>query len=46
MKKGPALSKIIKGSKNPKGKRRKWVEIKEDWYDDFEFGDRVAITKI
>lgn len=41
----PAIGKIVRGSKDHKGRIRKWIEIKEAWYDDYDFGDMVVITK-
>lgn len=38
--------KIVRGSKNAKGKIRKWIEIPELYYDDFDFGDIVKIEKV
>ena len=39
-------SKIIKGSKDGRGRVRKYVEIPGLYYDDFEFGELVRIEKV
>ena len=39
-------AKIIKGAKDAKMKTRKYVQIPDLYYDDFEFGDVVEITKV
>ena len=46
MEKPPALSKIIKGPKDHKGRPRKMLEIKSNWYDDYDFGQEVVITPV
>jgi len=39
-------SKIVKGPKDNKGRIRKFIQIPEVYYDDFEFGDIVRIEKV
>jgi len=38
--------KVSKGGKDAKGRIRKYVEIPELHSDDFESGEKVAITKL
>lgn len=39
-------SKIVKGPKDNKGRIRKFIQIPEVYYDDFNFGDIVRIEKV
>ena len=39
-------SRIIKGAKDAKGNTRKYIQIPEVYYDEFEFGDIVQVNKI
>ena len=39
-------SKVIRGSKDGKGRIRKYVEVPGLYYDDFEFGELVRIEKM
>lgn len=39
-------SKIVKGPKDNKGKIRKFIQIPENYYEEFEFGDVVKIEKV
>ena len=39
-------AKIIKGSKDRQGRIRKFIPVPTLYYDDFEFGDVVAIKRV
>ncbi len=39
-------AKIIKSGKDSKGRVRKFIAIPEFYYEDFEFGDVVEISKV
>jgi len=39
-------SRIIRGAKDGKGNTRKYIQIPEVFYDDFEFGEIVQVNKI
>lgn len=39
-------SRIVKGPKDNKGRVRKFIQIPEAYYDEFEFGDIVRIEKV
>ena len=39
-------SKVFKGSKDRKGRIRKFISIPDTYYDDFEFGEVVDINKL
>ena len=41
-----ARSRIVKGAKDAKGNTRKYIQIPEVHYDDFEFGDIVEVIKV
>ena len=41
-----ALAKIVRGPKDAKGRTRKIAQIREFNYDDFGFGDVVAIKLV
>ena len=41
-----AIGRVIKGSKDGKGRVRKIIEVREDSYDKFEFGDWVSFKKV
>jgi len=41
-----ARGKIVRKGTDGKGRPRKFIEIGELYYDDFEFGDIVRIEKI
>jgi len=43
---GGIRSKIVKGPKDNKGIIRKFIQIPELYYDEFEFGDIVKIEKV
>lgn len=39
-------SRIIKGAKDAKGITRKFIQVPEVYYNDFEFGEVVEIRKL
>jgi hypothetical protein len=38
-------SKVIRGPKDRHGKVRKFIQIPDTYYDDFQFGDLVEVQK-
>ena len=41
-----ARGKVIKSGRDAKGRPRKFIEITEFYYNDFDFGDFVSIKKL
>jgi hypothetical protein len=41
-----AIGKVIRGSRDGKGRVRKLIEVREDFYDQYEFGDWVTFEKL
>jgi len=39
-------SKVIKGPKDRHGKKRKYIQVPDNYYNDFQFGDIVEFDKI
>ena len=39
-------SKVIKGPKDAQGKKRKYIQIPDLHYNDFQFGDIVEVEKL